>query len=101
MYGIFYYDSVAVPPRQEFRAFMSSVQEYVHTHVHPQSKRHFCKQYNKHKRQFKNTECGVFSMLFGIECITKRMHSNFRTICSEIKDDDHTHKYRDILYTPL
>ena len=99
-YGVYYYDAVAVPPKKEFRDLMNEIQKYVHTHIRPQSERHFCKQYNKHRRQYKNTECGVFCMVFIINCIQYGSHTHFRKVCMNMKDDDHIHQHRHVLYTP-
>ena len=99
-YGIYFYDSVAVPPKKEFRVLMAQMQAYVHEHVRPQTERHFCKQYNKHRRQYKNTECGVFCMVFLINSIERGNRVHFRRVCIDIKDDDQTHRHRYILYTP-
>lgn len=99
-YGIYYYDSVAVPPKKEFRNFMTQLQAHVHKHIRPQSERHFCKQFNKHRRQYKNTECGVFCMVFLINSIERGSHAHFRSVCIDIETDDTTHRHRSILYTP-
>jgi hypothetical protein len=99
IYGIYYYDSVGVMPKDEFKEFMTKVQEFVHNNIN--NKRHFTKQVNKHRRQYKNTECGVYSMVSIISCMENRYNKHFRKVCMEIKDDDQTHKLRKILYTPL
>lgn len=99
IYGIYYYDSVGVMPRAEFQTFMNNVQTFVRNNV--TSRRHFTKQVNKHRRQFKDTECGVYSMVSIISCLENRYDKHFRKVCIDIEEDDNTHKLRNVLYTPL
>lgn len=100
MYGIYYYDAVAIQPWEEFKKFMTEVQAYMYSKVRPEKERKFPKQINKHRRQFSNTECGVFSMLYIILCLERKKDTHFRKVCIEMGTDDAVASYRNILYTP-
>ena len=97
MYGVYYYDSMAMTPSQEFKDLMSNLQTCMHE-KHDPKKRPFCKQFNKHRRQYKNSECGVFSMIFLILALRDHMSHHFRMVCDRILDDDNINKHRDILF---
>ena len=95
LYGIHYYDSMAVAPRFQFTSFMNNVQQYVNNLRHT---REFQKKINVIKKQFKKTECGMYSMLFLISCHEKQKHVDFDSICKSMKDDDDVANIRNILY---
>jgi hypothetical protein len=94
-YGIYYYDSVASDPPEEVVAFMDKVAAQVSSSR--KSKLEFVKKYNKIQKQFKNTECGAFSIIFLTQCL-KDVPFDF--ICKNMKTDDEINKLRDVLYSP-
>lgn len=89
-YGIYYYDSVANEPETEILEFMKFVKKQVND---PK----FKLKYNTTQKQFKNNECGMFSLIFLTQCL-KNVPFNF--ICKHMKTDDEINKLRDILYSP-
>jgi hypothetical protein len=99
MYGIFYYDSIAMKPRQEFINFMREVNMYILQHQ--KTKRKFRVQYNKVRKQFKNTECGVYSIVCIIMCLENMKKKKFKHICKSMYHDDLMNELRDILFISL
>lgn len=97
-FGCYYIDSNATHAPKE-------VLELVHM-MHEQVKRHFSLkisakfeiEQNTKRFQFKNTECGMFSMYFITEFLQRK---KFRDIIKTNVDDDKVHKFRDIFYKPL
>lgn len=83
MFGAYYYDSVARPPPMEVAKWMVSVK----VKVDAQSPhRVFELKYNKTRRQFQNTECGIFVIHF----LTRAMKNNatFDSLCRDTGYDD-------------
>lgn len=66
-YGAYYYDSAS----NIFPSYLESFFQNVKKQCEKIFKKKFEISYNKKKHQFKNTECGVFSMLFQIRWINK------------------------------
>jgi hypothetical protein len=95
-YGIFYYDSVANSVGHRTKKFMKQMVEQVKRY-YPRRKREFKDHYNRIQKQFKNTECGMFSMVFLTQCLKE---IPFQLICKYMKKDDDMNKFRDSLYTP-
>lgn len=91
--GIHYYDSVGNMPPPSVRKFMKDVKALTHCEK-------FHKKVNKDRRQYKNSECGVFSMLFIIMCMHHGDKMNLRQICKHIYKDDGVHAHRKLLYRP-
>lgn len=94
-YGVFYYDSVGVPPKKEVIDWMHEVERCMYQ-FRNSGDRHFKKQYNKIRRQFGHTECGIFSMVFLIHCIQR--DETFENICSSLKGDDSMTSLREVLF---
>jgi len=100
-YGIYYYDSVADPldshnTHQYTAHFMKNIERQVHQ-LFPKTKRIFEVRSNSIRRQYKGTECGVFSQVF----ITQMLKNiKFDEICKRMPRDDDIQKLRDILYSP-
>jgi hypothetical protein len=99
MYGVYYYDSVAMPPNQEFTELMWQIKNYMHK-THPKRKRRFHRRLNRVRRQYKSTECGVYSMVLLITCMEKGDKLGYTSICDSMDTDDGVHMHRDILYSP-
>lgn len=96
-FGIYYYDSVANPPTKEVKTFATSIVSQVNQYYKPNIAKNFKTQYNVKQKQFKNTECGIFSMVF----ITQMLkYIDFHYICNYMKKDDQMNDIRDILYRP-
>lgn len=95
-YGIYYYDSVAYSPAKQVKSFMHNVYSQIQK-MHPDSSDKFQYGENKIQKQFKNTECGIFSIVFLTQCLK---NIPFVTICANMKKDDDMNKIRDVIYRP-
>jgi hypothetical protein len=96
-FGIYYYDSVASPAGDEVTAFMASICEQVQRY-HPRLAKKFERMENTIQRQFKNTECGMFCIVFLTQCVKNTY--TFQEICEKMKNDDEINKIRDIVFRP-
>lgn len=95
-FGIYYYDSVAYPPARQVKMFMHKVYTQIQK-IHPSNSAKFEYGVNKIQKQYKNTECGIFSIVFLTQCLK---HISFVNICTNMKKDDDMNKIRDIIYRP-
>jgi hypothetical protein len=101
-YGAFYYDSTGSPVPGYLFTFLKSVKEQCDKlHPHLEFKIH----QNKKQHQRKNTECGIFSMLFQIRWINKHIVKKNNTSFEEIIgnpyiDDEHMLIIRNQLFRP-
>jgi hypothetical protein len=93
-FGIYYYDSVADKRDQTVIDFMSRVQSQV-MRDHPKTGKRFENRANSIKKQFKNSECGMFCIVFLTQCAK---NIPFDVICKRMKTDDEINKIRDIIY---
>jgi hypothetical protein len=83
-FGFFYFDSNALPMPSEINTLSKSIETQVN-----HSK--FKILQNDKRKQFKNTECGMFCMHFIIQCLKKK---TFKEIISQKCFDDDIHKLR-------
>lgn len=95
-FGIYYYDSVAYPPEKQVKVFMHKIYEQIKK-TQPQHSSKFEYGVNKIQKQFKNTECGIFSIVFITQCLK---NVDFANICIQMKTDDDMNKIRNIIYRP-
>jgi hypothetical protein len=108
-YGIYYYDSVSSPPSQEVQKFMKKVAQQVsernanktiggrassRTSTQPKFELNF----NTVQKQSKNTECGIFSIVFITQMLRQKYTFDF--ICDNMRRDDDMNSIRDVLYRP-
>ena len=95
-FGAYYYDSVARTPPREVESFMSAMKRRmgdVHgEHVVPS----FQIRYNTVRRQFENTECGIFVMFFLVCCMSRRVP--FDKICRSMGYDANIHALRRVFF---
>lgn len=96
-FGIYYYDSVAQSPPKEVRAFCEKIQQQVKAHYTPEVSSKFVVRKNEIQKQFKNTECGMFSIVFLTQMLK---HIVFDKVCSKMRRDDGINEIRDIVYRP-
>lgn len=96
-FGIYYYDSVAHPPPNEVISFMKQVYLQVQSVYPTTTSKKFAIKYNQIQKQFKNTECGMFSMVFLTQCLKNK---NFLEICQGMRKDDAIQELRGVLYRP-
>jgi hypothetical protein len=94
-YGVYYYDSVASSPPKEILKFMKEKKNEL-TQLHPKHAAKMEFKINKVRRQYKGTECGVFSMLFQIMMLNHK----YDDVCKNMGYDDDVVKFRNILYRP-
>ena len=95
-FGVFYYDSVCQPPPAEVRRFGEELRQQV-SRVHgPRAADRFVFHTNRVRRQFKNTECGVFAMLFIVCCLAGRL--GCEDICRAMGTDEHVHRMRSVFF---
>lgn len=92
MYGVFYYDSVAKPPQSSIKKFMKQICRVVNDESFS------CKK-NNIRKQFKNSECGMFSLIFLILCIENNKTTTLKKLCKAIDYDDNVNEMRNVLFT--
>ena len=94
-FGAFYYDSVGIQPPLEIRAFVRRIAAEAGAAfggVPP-----FVTAHNTVRKQFRDTECGVYAMLFLVACVEIEMP--FGDICTHlIKRDGDMHALRSIFF---
>jgi hypothetical protein len=93
-YGICYYDSGGELPPTPIADFIKTV---IHQVDDPKN---FKKKYNNTRHQFKNTECGIFSMLFVTLCLNNPhlTYHALRSLVPRDKNDNQVNKLRDHFY---
>lgn len=95
-YGIYYYDSTASPPEDRVVEFMAKVTKAIReSNKLIQVPLEILE--NKVQRQFKNTECGMFCIVFLTQCVK---NIPFREICQRMRKDDAINGFRDELFRP-
>ena len=94
---IYFFDSFAEPPKKEFTILIKKILNYMYcktNNVDVKLDNFTCRvikckqydiQYNKKQHQFKNSECGVYSMNFIIRLLNGE---SFKSIESDIMKDD-------------
>lgn len=92
-YGAFYYDSVGDKHPKEVSRFFQYIKSYVQDD-------NFKLAYNKKQQQFQNSECGVFSMAFIIQCLQEQSKSYIQCIDNipVDKQDSKINNLRNILF---
>jgi hypothetical protein len=98
MFGVYYYDSVAKPPPKQVKDLMRRVSSQVAGVWNKQAANKFQADHNRVRRQFKNTECGLFSMHFLISCLSS--NRDFSQVCESMGSDEEVHMLRNMLYRP-
>lgn len=104
-YGVFYYDSVANPPDRRVAVWMKGIQRTVMDlggkPIKPIKRKGagvFQVAHNIVRRQFGQSECGIFSMMFLIHCMFQV--SAFKEICEILGGDDVMKVMRTVLFRP-
>jgi hypothetical protein len=101
-YGAYYYDSTGNPVPNYLFPFIKNVKEQCDK-LFPEKEFRIIQ--NKKQHQRKNTECGIFSMLFQIRWINKHIVKKNNTSFEEIIgnpyiDDENMLRIRDYLFRP-
>jgi hypothetical protein len=97
-YGIFYYDSVAKPPKPEVLAYLEKMKRQFETRA-PPPEEPFAIGINRRQHQFKNTECGMFAINFLATCLDNPTLS-FAEIMDRPIDDEVVNGLRNTFYSP-
>ena len=92
-FGCYYIDSTATPAPYEAIVFMQKIKDQIREYYSNNTK--FVVKQNKKQFQFKNSECGMFSIYFLQQFIQKK---SFKTIINSKIDDDKVHKLRNTYY---
>jgi hypothetical protein len=95
-FGVYFQDSAGGPPPTEVVKFMESMKQQAAT----LSSKPFRVDVNKKRQQYKNTECGVYSIAYHIRWINllkKNPDTRFEDVAIVI-DDDNLAKARDLLF---
>lgn len=103
-YGLCYYDSVGHKPPLPIYNFLKDVRLQIINYWDSRkiTTLPFSGKYNYNKHQVKNTECGIFSMLFCILCteFPNETYKETRDRVPTHRNDDMVHSLRYILYRP-
>tara|TARA_B100000405_G_scaffold302490_1_gene265918 strand:+ start:48 stop:869 length:822 start_codon:yes stop_codon:yes gene_type:complete len=91
-FGFFYYDSNAEKPS----TYVYKLYEEVKKQMSKVTKKDFDLYINDRRHQFKNTECGMFSMHFIIQMLDRKR--DFKSIINDKLYDDKVFKLRNIYY---
>ena len=95
LYGAYYYDSVARPPPFEAAKWMLEIQEKVKA-LGTAANQQFKIEYNVRRRQFHNTECGMFSIYF--LTVAMKNDTTFDEICNDMGTDDDMFALRRVMF---
>lgn len=89
---VFFFDSYGVRPEKRIRTLMRRIAKFCENDL---KMKHIKVDYNKTRHQYKNSECGVYSINF-----IKRMlrGDSFETICSSKVPDDKINKCRNVYF---
>lgn len=99
-YGVFYYDSVANPPDKRVKVWMAGIASIMKRGGRQKSgPGSFLIGQNRIRRQFGQSECGIFSMMFLIHCMQKKL--KFQSICKTLGNDDIMKALRAVLFRPV
>lgn len=98
-YGVCYFDSNGHPPPPSVVRFMERVKATLPEESHARSRHRFRLVYSSERHQFRDSECGMFAMMF----ILVHLHSNgrrrpFESVLGLIGRDDDMHRMRDELF---
>ena len=94
-YGICFFDSGGSQPLPMIKKFIKTICDEVND---PK----FVAKYNNTRKQFQNTECGVFSIIFIAACLKhpKKSYRNIRALIKSDRNDNHIHQFRNVLWRP-
>lgn len=94
-FGCFFIDSNSTETPSQIRHLMYRIREQIRDVYDERTHNKFRVMENNKQFQFKNTECGMFSIYFMIKFLEKK---KFRDIINLRVDDEDVHKFRDIYY---
>lgn len=95
-YGAFYYDSLGRPPPAEMRRFAARMRRECNQLG---AGRAFRVQHNSVRKQYANTECGIYSMFFIVACV--QSGRSIADICKRlVRGDKEMHRLRAVMFRP-
>jgi len=97
-YGIYYYDSAGVQPPKRILKLMKTMYKQlygIHKLIYSKTSKKPELKINNIRHQFKNTECGMFSINFIIRCLEKEL---FTSIINDTTRDENVNKLRNIYF---
>lgn len=97
-FGVFFYDSIARPPPAEVLRLYASLRDQVRAQYGPGVARRFSFDYNRVRRQYQDTECGLFAIMFLICCVSGRF--SCQEVCHKMGLDEHVHELRAKFFRP-
>lgn len=100
-YGICYFDSAGTEPPKLIKDFIKNIKTQIENE-YPENAHKFVTKFNNTRKQFQNTECGIFSTIFLITCLLNKRLS-YREIKKLIKSDpkdNAIHSFRYKLWLP-
>lgn len=98
-FGVFYYDSVGRMPPVEIQLFMQKFRDSVRAALGGDATKTFQMRYNVVRKQYQNTECGVYSVFFIVSALTTRL--TIDTICRKLMRTDMVmQQLRDVFFRP-
>jgi len=95
-YGFYYYDSNAQEPSKYIIKLFNQIRAQLttkKTRTKTRTGKEFKISINNNKHQFKNTECGMFSMNFIINML--KVKNTFENVCNSKTSDDEVFKLRE------
>lgn len=98
-FGICYYDSLGYPYNSYIKMFLDVFQKQASDIFDSKIMKKFVVKSNKKQHQYKNTECGMFAMIFIILCLENNNETYNKTI-NRIKtnSDSFINTYRNKIY---
>lgn len=97
-FGCYYIDSGASKAPKEVHDFFKRIKQQINDQYKKEDADNFKFRENKKQFQFKNTECGMFSMYFMIQFLKQRP---FKTIINSKIDDEDAFQLRDEYYLEI
>ena len=93
-YGCYYFDSNGIGPTTEINTLFNNISSQMKLYD-PKNHQKFHVTHNTIQKQFKNTECGMFSIYFILSCLQKK---SFKSITENSIYDDDVFKLRSVLF---
>lgn len=88
---IYFFDSYGIPPAPEIRELMRRITRFCESYLGEQIR----SDYNKIRCQFKNSECGIYSINFLLRLL---QGDRFEDICQDKTTDSEINKLRNVLF---
>lgn len=95
-FGCYFIDSNSTDTPKEIVFFMQNVKRQIDNFYGSRVSNRFVVMENRKRFQYKDTECGMFSMYFLIQFLKKH---KFEDIINQDIQDDAVHRFRSIYYT--